>query len=144
MNVSSSAGQSSFYITGGTVPHNAASYVSRRADTELLDALRSGQFCYVLTSRQMGKSSLMSRTAARLREEGVSCAGLDLTAIGQNLSVEQWYDGLVNLLGRALKIEDAMEDYWLANERLGPMQRWLAALRDVVLVKVPGPIVISI
>ena len=67
MNLSSSAGQPSFYITGGTVPSNAASYVSRNADTELLEALRSGHFSYVLTSRQMGKSSLMTRTATRLR-----------------------------------------------------------------------------
>jgi hypothetical protein len=41
----------------------------------------------------MGKSSLMVRTAARLREEGVGVAVLDLTAIGQNLSAEQWYGG---------------------------------------------------
>ena len=29
----------------------------------------SGEFCYALTARQMGKSSLMVRAAARLREE---------------------------------------------------------------------------
>ena len=62
--------------------------------------------------------SLMTRTAARLRDEGITCAGLDLTAIGQNLSVEQWYDGLASLLARALDIEDEMEAFWLAQERL--------------------------
>ena len=53
----------------------------------------------MLTSRQMGKSSLMVRTAARLREEGVGVAVLDLTATGQNLTAEQWYDGLLGRSG---------------------------------------------
>src|SRR5947207_12043524 len=107
----------SFYITGGTVPRDAACYVARQADIDLLEGLRQGQFCYVLTSRQMGKSSLMVRTAARLREEGVAVASLDLTGVGQNLSVEQWYDGLLNLLAIALYLEEALEAIWLGSER---------------------------
>ena len=50
----------------------------------------------------MGKSSLMNRVAARLREEGVAVATLDLTGIGQNLTAEQWYDGLLLHLGSLL------------------------------------------
>src|SRR5688500_9582350 len=82
-----------FYVTGGTLRQDAPSYVERRADTDLYEGLICGEFCYVLTSRQMGKSSLMVRTAARLREAGTAVAVLDLTLIGQNLTAEQWYDG---------------------------------------------------
>src|SRR5205085_1986357 len=60
---------SSFYVTGGTLPRDAPSYVERRADHQLYEALRGGELCYVLHARQMGKSSLMVRTADRLREE---------------------------------------------------------------------------
>ena len=75
-----------FYTSGGTLGRLARSYVTRRADDDLLGHLLNGDFCYVLTSRQMGKSSLMVRTADTLRSKGVNVAILDLTRIGQNVS----------------------------------------------------------
>src|SRR5215213_7835352 len=120
-----------FYVIGGTLQRNAPSYVPRQADKDLYEWLAEGKFCYVLTARQMGKSSLMVRTAARLREEGVAVAVLDLTAIGQNLSPEQWHDGLRDLLGQQLDLEDELDDFWQAEARLGPLQRWMKALREV-------------
>jgi hypothetical protein len=56
-----------FYVAGGTLPHDSQCYVCRDADRTLLTALERGEFCHVLTSRQMGKSSLMVRTATALR-----------------------------------------------------------------------------
>jgi len=124
---------SDFYIAGGTLRPDAASYVERSADRELLKQLSRGEFCYVLTARQMGKSSLMVRTARALQSQGVAAAVLDLTAIGQNVTPEQWYDGLQIRLGSQLGIEDMLEDYWQENLRLGPCQRWFAALENCVL-----------
>src|SRR5207248_6491240 len=91
------------------------------------------EFCYVLTARQMGKSSLMVRTAARLTEEGCRVVSLDLTAIGQNLTAEQWYDGLLNHVAQQLDLEDELDAFWLSNPRLGPLQRFMAAIEHVVL-----------
>ncbi len=136
--------QSSFFVTGGTLPTDAPCYVERRADEDLFEALNRGEFCYVLTTRQMGKSSLMVRTAARLRDDGVAVASLDLTAVGQNLDAEQWYDGLLSLLARGLNLDDELEGFWLTHPRVGPLQRWMAALREVVLAKLPGKIVLFV
>ena len=123
----------SFYVTGGTFRQDALSYIERQADRDLYDALQAGDFCYVLTSRQMGKSSLMVHTTARLRKEGVAVVVLDLTAIGQNLTVEQWNDGLLRRMGRPLDLEDELEEYWLEHDRLGPLEHWMAALEQIVL-----------
>ena len=133
-----------FYVTGGTLPANAVSYVARQADHDLRDALERGEFCYVLNTRQMGKSSLMVRTAMRLRQAGVRVAVLDLTALGQNVTPVQWYDGLLSALAEQMHLEDAMEDFWLENAKLGPLQRFITAIRQVALPRVPQPLVIFI
>jgi hypothetical protein len=118
---------------------DAPSYVERPADRELLDGLMQSEFCYVLTSRQMGKSSLMVRTASRLRDRGVHVAALDLTAIGQNLSPEQWYDGLLLRLGQQIHLESQLEEFWESNHRFGPCQRFFTALQERVLPHLPLP-----
>ena len=129
-------GGNPFYVTGGTLPPTAPSYISRKADTDLYDALHDGQFCYVLNTRQIGKSSLMIRTVRRLKEDGAAVVVLDLTAVGQNLTAEQWYDGLLVMLGEQLRLEDECDDFWQEQDNLGPMQRFFAALAQVVLVKI--------
>ena len=122
-----------FFITGGTLPLGAASYVARAADEELYQILRRGEFCYVLNTRQMGKSSLMIRTARRLREAGRQVLILDLTGVGQNLSVEQWYFGLLDLVATQAGYEDELFAFWKSHKELGPMQRFVALLRRILL-----------
>src|SRR5271167_3740022 len=123
----------SFFVVGGTLRRDAQSYIERVADQTLYRALQAGEICYLLTARQMGKSSLMVRTAARLRDNGARVAVLDLTSLGQNLSAEQWYNGLVERAGQQFRLEDEVEDCWHRFPQLGPMQRFMRVLSDAVL-----------
>ncbi len=133
-----------FFVIGGSLRTDTPSYVDRLADTELYDALQLGQFCYVLTARQMGKSSLMARTAVRLRARGVRVTTLDLTANGQNLSVEQWYYGLLCRIGEQFDLEDKLDAYWRSHEKQGPLHRFMEALRQEVLGQFAERVVIFI
>ena len=133
-----------FFVTGGTLRPDALCYVERQADRDLHQAILQRQFCYVLTPRQMGKSSLMVRSVVRLRHEGFKVAVLDLTSIGQNLTPEQWYDGLIGRLGQQLDFEEQLLDHWRTHARWGPLQRWIAAIDQVLLSELDQPVVIFI
>lgn len=135
---------SGYFHDKGTLRPDSPSYVEREADRELFASLIRGELCYVLTSRQMGKSSLMVRTAHKLRDRGASVAVLDLTAVGQNVTPEQWYDGVLSRIGGALRLEDEFEDFWLRHERLGPVQRLFTAIRQVELKRHTRPLVIFV
>jgi WD40 repeat protein len=134
-----------FFISGGTLPPHARSYITRRADEELYQALRDGEFCYVLTPRQMGKSSLMVHTADRLRAEGVTVISLDLTAIGQNVTLEQWYFSMLMQIGKRLDCEEAFEEHWADSQMHSSLlQRWIGALQAIVLKDPSRPVVLFV
>ena len=135
---------SSYYFTGGTLPGTVPSYVERQADQDLLSALLAGEFCYVLDTRQVGKSSLMVRTAERLRSSGVQAAILDVSAIGDNMTLDQWYYGLLNSLATPLNLEVEADKFWLSQTSFGAAQRWFMALTNIILPQIDARLVVFV
>ena len=144
------ANNSDFYQIGASLSFDAPSYVQRQADDKFYKKLKEGKFCYVLNSRQMGKSSLRVRTMQRLEAEGTVCAAIDLTGIGKHkVTISQWYGGIVYALVESCQLEEKFDFdwqiWWQEHQKvLDPVRCLSLFIEQVLLKKIQQPIVIFV
>jgi WD40 repeat protein len=136
------------YQVGGSLRVSAPSYINRKTDDELYQAVRAGEFCYVFNSRQMGKSSLRVQVKHRLEQDGVRCSSVDMTSIGSDsITPEQWYRGLIAAVWRGFDVgkPSDLKAWWQTQEVVPPVQSLQSFLEEVVLKQLSdGPIAIFI
>jgi WD40 repeat protein len=127
---------------GGTLTPGEHLYITRPADRILRDLLRRGEYCNVLTSRQMGKSSLMAQTAVTLSAEGYHVATPDVSLLGEPDTADEWYRGLLAEVVRELNLEADVHEWWRNCPEATPNQRLLRFFREEVAARLAGQTVI--
>jgi hypothetical protein len=132
------------YTLGGALSRDCPWYVERREDQLVFDQLVQGNTCYVLTSHQMGKSSLVVRLVDRLRQVGLRSVAIDLAAFGRELTPTQWYHALAQRVGQQLQLEDAFDACWASHRTLAPAERFLQALEQIAFTAVHDRLIIFI
>jgi WD40 repeat protein len=134
-----------YHTTGGVLPLTVTTYVERPADRELEKHLEDGKFCHIFNSRQMGKSSLKLRTAARLEKKGFICAKISLQGIGvgKNTTEEFWYNTIAWDLAKVFDLEEEYDILWNSHPQFSFNQR-LADFIDEILKRNSNRIVIFI
>lgn len=101
---------------GGPVDATEQVYVVRASDREFIEQLRAGEYINVVTSRQMGKTSLVYRAMALMEGEGEGegyrFAYFDLSPLKNEDSPQLYFQGVVKALARKLKLDLDLPQFW--------------------------------
>jgi len=85
------------FQAGGAIPPDSPTYVEREADSLALLRVRQMEYVHIVVARQMGKTCLLHRLAARLEPEGYLSVKIDLSRLA-GMEIDQWYKALGNAI----------------------------------------------
>jgi hypothetical protein len=132
------------YTPNGPVQVSGGLYIERQADRELLRHCMEGTYAFVLSSRQVGKTSLMNNVADQIERHEIDWVIIDLQEIGSQVTVEQWYQGLLTIIEERFSLGVDVKAWWRERAYLGEAQRFRRFLREELLAKTSRQIVIFI
>ncbi|MEM1393161.1 MAG: AAA-like domain-containing protein [Cyanobacteria bacterium P01_H01_bin.150] len=133
------------YRFSGTLPEDSSTYIKRAADDNLYKSLKAGKFCYVLNSRQTGKSSLRVQIMRRLQKDGIICVSIDLSMFDTYCSSpEQWYADIIDTLVQRADLDFDLDAWWDEQKNISPIRIFSKFIEKVLLQQIHQKIVIFI
>jgi WD40 repeat protein len=134
-----------FFSVGAPLHAVRAGYVQRGADDVLYETVVSGRFAHVIAPGRSGKSSLIAASAARLENNGLKVAILDLEQIGvrdAGTDAGRWYYSVAYRLLRQLRIRVDLQSWWQDKSILSNRQRLVEFYSEIILRNVHERIVV--
>ncbi len=120
-------------VGGNLNPRKHVYIVRQDVEDKVFDLLSQGEYCNILSPRQVGKSSLMNNLILRLREQSVRTVSLDIASeLGSISDSNTWYQGLLGKIVRDLCIQMHLKEWW-AEQYGTPNQKLVRFFLDIVL-----------
>ncbi len=133
------------FKVGGALPPTSPSYITRQADTDLYTCLSQGEYCYVLNTRQVGKTSLRVKVTQRLMASNVACASIDLSMLlSRNTTPQQLIGGIMQWLSMELKLNFNVQSWLLDHNYLSPTHQLGEFIDRILLNKIEEQIVVFV
>ncbi|MEM8816024.1 MAG: AAA-like domain-containing protein [Pseudomonadota bacterium] len=142
-----SESNSEFFAVGTPLHAVRASYIRRPADELLFEALLAGRYAHIIAPDQSGKSSLIAATAARLENNGVLVANLDLDQLGLRdggSDAGRFYYSVAYRILRQLRIRLDLQSWWQDKALFSNRQRLHEFYSEVVLAQTKKPVIVFI
>ncbi len=140
-------GTAEFFSVGAPLHAVRPGYVRRAADDALFETLASGGYAHVLAPDRTGKSSLIAATSARLQNNGIKVAVIDLAQIFERDSgadAGRWYYSIAYRLLRQLRLKTDLQAWWQDKSFLSNRQRLVEFYIEVILQNISERIVVFI
>lgn len=117
-----------FFCTSGPLAADRPGYIDRPVDEQLLAAIAGGTFVNLTAGPLSGKTSLLLKTAARLREqeEAPIVALIELRQLTQREGPDdlaRWLYAIAFRLARQLRVSFDLQTWWADNAMLTQVQR---------------------
>jgi hypothetical protein len=129
---------------GGTLDPKKHLYISRKhEEDDLCRFLNEREYCNVIASRQVGKSSLVTFIMERLELAGNRVAYCDISGeIGGPPNGEDWYQGLLRMLTLEFGLDIDINEWWKEQSGATANQKLMHFFEDVLLKEIESPVVI--
>ena len=130
---------------GGPIKADNIFYVKRDVDDYLFDQLKLNKLCYILESRQTGKTSLLFRTRDRLSRDGIKNVRISLSGLGVETALEdKWYNSQMDMINDEFNLGLDLGQWIKKHEHLQSLRIFDKFIQDILLGNIEQDIVIFI